>query len=296
MWRPFVYCASVLYAALALVEIWPGLPLPLWLIAVNGVLWGVLVADYIWRLVFLAWDRRRYWYSPLCLLDLVVLASFPVLLAFGTGVLGLACIGRVVLPLVALRGSVRSVLRWLVPVALVVIVFLVAFYVWRGESLHSDSGIQSFGDALWWTVATILQVDYGDTYPHTIGGQVPAVVLTLLGVALFSWVTAILASWFVTEDEDGADAGDLERAATMRESERLGLLLAVEKLVVLRDAGLMSDAEFASEKARLIGSVALRDVERLAGLRAAGHLTDDEYATLKARIISSAPRSQPRDR
>ena len=286
LWRPLVFGVSLVYVALALVEIVPGRPLPQWLVIVNGVLWGVLVVDYVGR-VARSRDPGRYWRQPLCLLDIAILASFPVLLAFGTGVLGLACLGRVVYVLLRMQRSWREALRWLVPMALVGVILVISGYVWRAEELHPDSGIQSFSDALWWAVATILQVDYGDTYPHTVGGQLPAIVLTFMGVALFSWITAMLASWFVEGEERGARRDDWRRPRTLGEPAGLAL---TERLVRLEDcfrAGLLTPEEYHRQMDSLFASRRLTDLERLAALHGAGDLTDEEFGVLKGRIVGS---------
>ena len=266
MWELLQFGVCVAYAALACVEILPGIPLPKWLILLNGALWVVLGVGYIWRLA-LARDPRRYWRRPLCLLDLVVLASFPVLLVTGSGVLGLACLGRAIPQALNLGWARRSALRWLVPVAFVVVITLVAGFVWRAEINHADSGIQSIWDALWWAIAAMLQVDYGDTYPHTMGGQVPAVILMVLGIALFGWVTAALASWFVeASEEDDEDTVEVDK---------------LELLAALRETGRLSDEEFAARKAALIG---VTKVGRLIALHERGALTDEELILLKAMI------------
>jgi voltage-gated potassium channel len=57
--------------------------------------------------------------------------------------------------------------------------------------------IQSFSDALWWSVVTITTVGYGDMVPVTVVGKAVAVVLMLGGIDFFSGVTANLASYLI---------------------------------------------------------------------------------------------------
>jgi len=63
------------------------------------------------------------------------------------------------------------------------------------------STIHGFGDALWWAVSTVSTVGYGDAVPRTMAGRGIAYVLILLGVAIFSLVTANLASFFVEQEQ-----------------------------------------------------------------------------------------------
>ena len=38
-----------------------------------------------------------------------------------------------------------------------------------------------------------------ETYPHTTTGKIFVVLLMIVGIALFGWLTATLASWFIYE-------------------------------------------------------------------------------------------------
>ena len=86
------------------------------------------------------------------------------------------------------------------------IVFCSSLAVLQAERGHGGS-IQTFGDALWWSVVTIATVGYGDTYPITVDGRFIAAALMLTGVALFGAVTASFASWLVDQarTEEAAD-------------------------------------------------------------------------------------------
>ncbi|MGD9143119.1 MAG: potassium channel family protein [Dehalococcoidia bacterium] len=65
--------------------------------------------------------------------------------------------------------------------------------------------INSFADALWWSVVTITTVGYGDVVPITLVGKAVAVVLMLGGIAFFSGVTANLASYLIKHKEPEKD-------------------------------------------------------------------------------------------
>lgn len=50
--------------------------------------------------------------------------------------------------------------------------------------------------AMWWGVATLTTVGYGDVFPITPLGKVLGAVVAILGVGLFALPTGILASGF----------------------------------------------------------------------------------------------------
>jgi voltage-gated potassium channel len=69
------------------------------------------------------------------------------------------------------------------------------------EREADGSTIRSFGDALWWAVTTVSTVGYGDAVPTTDAGRGVAYLLILVGVAVFSLVTANLASFFIEREQ-----------------------------------------------------------------------------------------------
>jgi len=55
--------------------------------------------------------------------------------------------------------------------------------------------------AMWWAIATITTVGYGDMYPITGMGRVLGSVSAIAGIAMFALPTAILGAGFVEEFE-----------------------------------------------------------------------------------------------
>ncbi|MFC2041675.1 potassium channel family protein [Chloroflexota bacterium] len=78
-------------------------------------------------------------------------------------------------------------------IGLVIIAATVVASVEGGEG----ASIRSFPDALWWSMATITTVGYGDMVPISIVGRAMGYILMLGGIAFFSGITANLASFLV---------------------------------------------------------------------------------------------------
>lgn len=53
--------------------------------------------------------------------------------------------------------------------------------------------------AMWWGVATLTTVGYGDIYPITIVGKVLGAIISLLGIGLFAMPAGILSAGFIEE-------------------------------------------------------------------------------------------------
>ena len=73
------------------------------------------------------------------------------------------------------------------------LVLIVATLVMSAERGH-NSELDSFPDALWWSIATVTTVGYGDVVPVTHVGRAFAYVLMIGGIGLFGALTANFAS------------------------------------------------------------------------------------------------------
>jgi voltage-gated potassium channel len=89
-------------------------------------------------------------------------------------------------------------------------------------AFESGSGgeIDDYGTALWWAMATVTTVGYGDTVPTTPEGRGVAVLLMLVGIAFFSWVTANIAAFLV--EFGGGDVHGVTTQDLMAKLEDLG--------------------------------------------------------------------------
>jgi voltage-gated potassium channel len=58
----------------------------------------------------------------------------------------------------------------------------------------------SVGDGVWWAVATMTTVGYGDLAPKTVAGRLVAVTLMVIGVCFFALLTGAVAQRFLVVD------------------------------------------------------------------------------------------------
>ncbi|MDN3022359.1 potassium channel family protein [Streptomyces sp. S.PB5] len=78
--------------------------------------------------------------------------------------------------------------------------------VYQQERDADGATMRTFGDAVWWTSATLATVAYGDIAPVTPVGRLIAIGVMAVGLALLGAVTGTFASWllqvFAREDDE----------------------------------------------------------------------------------------------
>lgn len=106
------------------------------------------------------------------------------------------------------RGLILLVASWLA----VMVITAIAIYVAEHDR---NPGFDDPFDALWWGVGTLSTAGYGDVYPLTQEGRIAAMILMLLGIGLFSAITASVTSYFLSSGRDAGLAEELERLEAM---------------------------------------------------------------------------------
>ena len=152
--------------------------------------------------------RVRYIFSIWSIIDL--LAILPFILTLGTyngfllrlfrilRLLRLARIGRFTSAVDAIIEAMRS-RSYELTISLCAAIFLLLFsgtclYLLEGSSQPDDFG--SIPRALWWSIATLTTVGYGDVTPITATGKFFAGLTALTGIGMIAIPTGILASAF----------------------------------------------------------------------------------------------------
>ena len=155
------------------------------------------------------WGRLRYALTPVAIIDLVAILPlfFLLLFAMDLGTLRLVRILRVLKlmrysPAMAMLGRVVYNERKGLFGALVLLLILlvlsstVVYYVER-EGQPKTFG--SIPDAMWWAMAALTTVGYGDVTPITAIGRIIAGFVAILGIGAIALPTGIIASAFIEE-------------------------------------------------------------------------------------------------
>ena len=122
----------------------------------------------------------------------------------------------------------------------VLVAFTGAAGMYAFENAAPD-GLKSYGEALWWT--TMVLTTMGSQYwPQTIEGRVLCVFLALYAFAVFGYVTATLATFFIGRDaeDDEAELAGARQLAALREEmialrEEIRRTTAANTVVAQRD-------------------------------------------------------------
>ena len=184
-----------------------------------AALFGVEYAVRLWSAPEGHTSRLRYALKPSALLDLVAVVG--ALLPFiGADILvvrllrivrivRLAKLGRYSRAFAILARAVRSRGNQLLVAFTLAAFFLIAgstlMYWIEGELQPDDFG--SIPRAMWWCVATITTVGYGDVVPSTAIGKALGGLIAMGGIVLIAIPTGIMAAAFSDELHQGKEKG-----------------------------------------------------------------------------------------
>jgi voltage-gated potassium channel len=68
-----------------------------------------------------------------------------------------------------------------------------------------NSGFETYGDSLWWTLMIITTLGSGE-WPHSAEGRILTFLLSLYAFAIFGYVTATLATFFIGQEAESEEA------------------------------------------------------------------------------------------
>ncbi|HEY7806395.1 MAG TPA: ion transporter [Croceibacterium sp.] len=181
--------------------------------AIATVLWIVFIVDFVVRFSLAPGKRtflKRNWLVLIALLvpALRIFRIFAVFRAAGAlrGIQLVRIVGTANRGMNALRHSLaRRQFGYVGGMTLLVVTLGAAGMLYLEPAKEVGGGFKSYADALWWTVMLLTTI--GSQYwPQTSEGRILAVLMSIYGLAVFGYITAVLASFFIGRDAEEPEA------------------------------------------------------------------------------------------
>lgn len=168
----------------------------------DDVIYGVFVFDFLLRLLIVPNKRSYLRMNWLLAVSLVLPALRPLRLVRLAPALGSVHAAQFVGGANRALTSLRLMLRGKVFLYLSMItafnVLVGAGVVMRLDAGHPGTPFTSYGEALWWAATLITTVNSSDD-PVSAWGRVVAFLMRIYAVGVFGYLTASIASYFVSQ-------------------------------------------------------------------------------------------------
>lgn len=234
-----------------------------------------LVAEYVFTLVFTLEYAMRIWIAPLykptvpaykarlqyvfsfmALIDLVSIVPFyiPFVIPVDLRILRTLRIVRLlrVFKINRYTDSLSDIARvfrrkasqLLSSFFVVSLLLIVASVIMSNvENAAQPDKFENAFSGLWWAVATITTVGYGDIYPITPFGKVLSAIIAILGIAIVAVPSGIISAGFVEEMEEKRSDSSHSLYSTADE---------IAKFKALLDNGAITAEEYETQKKHLL--------------------------------------------
>jgi voltage-gated potassium channel len=164
----------------------------------------VFTVEYLLRL-FASESRLKFFFSFFGLIDLIAILPFYLTLGMDLKSLRAIRLFRILRLFKFLRygntmekikKSFNSIKRelFLFTLATLMLLYFSSIGIYYFENEAQPEVFASIFDAMWWSVATLTTVGYGDVYPITNGGKIFASVIVFIGLGLVAIPTGLIAS------------------------------------------------------------------------------------------------------
>lgn len=132
-------------------------------------------------------------------------------------------------------------------IAVVLTLMLIASLVMYGFEHEAQPEVfENAFSGMWWAMATLTTVGYGDIYPVTEIGRLVGAVIALLGIGIVAVPTGIISAGFVEQIEGEEEKIELEAIMMSEMPDQL------ERLFELKQKGVLTEEEYNLKKADLL--------------------------------------------
>jgi voltage-gated potassium channel len=199
------------------------------------VIWIIFIFDFLLKF-FIAPEKAQYLRRNILTLVSLIVPAFRVLriarmlrlLRFSRGLRLVKVLGSLNRSMRALSATMKRRAFGYVFLLSLIILFGGAAGMYAFEK-DVEGGLNDYGTALWWT-SMILTTMGSEYWPRTLEGRLLCIVLALYAFAVFGYVTATIATYFIGRDAEDAEGttGNRKQIESLQKEVR-GLRELLEK-------------------------------------------------------------------
>lgn len=198
-------------------------------------IWIIFIVDFILKFV-IAPEKGKYLKSNVITMISLVVPAFRLLRIFRVlRFIRLSRGVRLIKVIGSLNRGIRSLSRTMKRRAFGYVVLLTCILIFAGAAgmyafeKDQPNGLVDYGTALWWT--TMIMTTLGSEYwPVTLEGRILCIVLSVFAFAIFGYITATIATFFIGKD---AEDKDTEIAGSSEVKELKKEILKLQKKIEL---------------------------------------------------------------
>ncbi|MFS1511928.1 potassium channel family protein [Chengkuizengella sp. SCS-71B] len=163
------------------------------LLLVDWIVWGIFVIDVSIRFYT---AEKKWEYVKKNPFDIIAIIPFDAIFQLARFVRLFRVIRAVAILSRLFKPSIREILEInglnKVIAAVFALIFIASIPIYFVEP-----SVESYDDAIWYSIVTATTVGYGDFSPETPWGRMIAVILMVFGIGLIGMVTGSIATYFM---------------------------------------------------------------------------------------------------
>jgi voltage-gated potassium channel Kch len=110
-----------------------------------------------------------------------------------------------------------------------IVIFVGTMIMYNLESQVENSKMKTVLDALWWCIATVSTVGYGDVVPVTNLGRIVAIIYMFFGITLIAILLAVVTNTFYKKRIDKEEISKKEYEINYLRTSVMNKLLEIER-------------------------------------------------------------------
>jgi voltage-gated potassium channel len=231
----FITTLIIINVAFVILDTFSGIPQPIKLVSSYVEIYSIIIftIEYVLRLWTATYKYpgfstvtaiKKYVFSFMGITDLLAILPFylPFVFVLDLRILRMLRLFRLLRLFKVTRYSTalsnvigvfkRKSAQLISSMFVVLILMVIASVVMYGIENAAQPGVfvNAFS-GLWWAVATMTTVGYGDIYPITVLGKIVGVFIAILGIGFFAVPTGIISAGFVEEVSNEKEALNEEK-------------------------------------------------------------------------------------